>query len=100
MADRIHAPELAGALEWFNVPAPLTLKALRGKVVLLDFWTYGAGDTTAGHADGPVGQARFHEPGGLAATTGLVFVADTNNHAVRRITVADGLVDTLRITGI
>jgi thiol-disulfide isomerase/thioredoxin len=38
---RIHAPELSGALEWFNVPAPLTLRALRGKVVLLDFWTYG-----------------------------------------------------------
>jgi thiol-disulfide isomerase/thioredoxin len=38
---RIHAPELTGALEWFNVPAPLTLAALRGKLVLLDFWTYG-----------------------------------------------------------
>ena len=41
MSDRIHAPELTGAAEWFNVPAPLTLRALRGKVVLLDFWTYG-----------------------------------------------------------
>ena len=41
MSDRIHAPELAGALEWFNVPKPLTLGDLRGKVVLLDFWTYG-----------------------------------------------------------
>jgi thiol-disulfide isomerase/thioredoxin len=39
--DRIHAPELTGGREWFNVPAPLSLKALRGKVVLLDFWTYG-----------------------------------------------------------
>jgi thiol-disulfide isomerase/thioredoxin len=39
--SRIYAPELAGAVEWFNVPAPLSLKALRGKVVLLDFWTYG-----------------------------------------------------------
>jgi thiol-disulfide isomerase/thioredoxin len=41
MPDRIHAPELAGALEWFNVPEPLTLARVRGKVVLLDFWTYG-----------------------------------------------------------
>ena len=37
----IRAPELTGAIAWLNVPAPLTLKALRGKVVLLDFWTYG-----------------------------------------------------------
>ncbi len=28
-------------MDWLNVDAPLTLKALRGKVVLLDFWTYG-----------------------------------------------------------
>jgi thiol-disulfide isomerase/thioredoxin len=38
---RIHAPELAGAIDWLNVPAPLTLARLRRKVVLLDFWTYG-----------------------------------------------------------
>ena len=37
----IRAPELSGAIAWLNVPAPLSLKALRGKVVLLDFWTYG-----------------------------------------------------------
>jgi thiol-disulfide isomerase/thioredoxin len=37
----IRAPELCGAIAWLNVPAPLSLKALRGKVVLLDFWTYG-----------------------------------------------------------
>ena len=41
-SDVIHAPELAGAVEWLNVPHPLTLKKdLRGKIVLLDFWTYG-----------------------------------------------------------
>jgi DNA-binding beta-propeller fold protein YncE len=37
----VRAPELAGAVDWLNVDAPLTLKSLRGKVVLLDFWTYG-----------------------------------------------------------
>jgi thiol-disulfide isomerase/thioredoxin/sugar lactone lactonase YvrE len=40
-SPRIHAPELDGAVDWLNVPAPLSLAALRGKVVLLDFWTYG-----------------------------------------------------------
>jgi DNA-binding beta-propeller fold protein YncE len=40
-ASRIHAPEFPAGLDWFNVAAPLSLAALRGKVVLLDFWTYG-----------------------------------------------------------
>jgi thiol-disulfide isomerase/thioredoxin/sugar lactone lactonase YvrE len=39
--SRIHAPDLTGGTDWFNVPKPLSLAALRGKVVLLDFWTYG-----------------------------------------------------------
>jgi DNA-binding beta-propeller fold protein YncE len=40
-AVRVRAPEFTGAVEWFNVSAPLTLRSLLGKVVLLDFWTYG-----------------------------------------------------------
>jgi cytochrome c biogenesis protein CcdA/thiol-disulfide isomerase/thioredoxin len=32
-------PSLAGATRWFNSP-PLTRADLRGKVVLVDFWTY------------------------------------------------------------
>ncbi|HYX30076.1 MAG TPA: thioredoxin-like domain-containing protein [Pyrinomonadaceae bacterium] len=37
----IRAPELTGARGWLNTDRPLTLSALKGKVVLLDFWTYG-----------------------------------------------------------
>ncbi|MBI4221422.1 MAG: redoxin domain-containing protein, partial [Planctomycetes bacterium] len=33
-------PELAGGTAWFNVSEPLTIPDLKGKVVLLDFWTY------------------------------------------------------------
>jgi cytochrome c biogenesis protein CcdA/thiol-disulfide isomerase/thioredoxin len=32
-------PSLSGAVEWLNSP-PLTREALKGKVVLVDFWTY------------------------------------------------------------
>jgi thiol-disulfide isomerase/thioredoxin len=38
---RVRAPELEGGRGWLNTDAPLSLAALRGKVVLLDFWTYG-----------------------------------------------------------
>ncbi|HEX9425048.1 MAG TPA: thioredoxin-like domain-containing protein [Pyrinomonadaceae bacterium] len=38
---RVRAPELTGGRGWLNSDRPLTLEALKGKVVLLDFWTYG-----------------------------------------------------------
>jgi DNA-binding beta-propeller fold protein YncE len=37
----IQAPSLAGAVDWLNVAGPVTIEQLRGKVVILDFWTYG-----------------------------------------------------------
>lgn len=37
----IAAPSLDGAVAWLNVAAPISMTQLRGKVVVLDFWTYG-----------------------------------------------------------
>ena len=40
-AGTVPAPVFPAHLEWINVTRPLTWKDLRGKVVVLDFWTYG-----------------------------------------------------------
>ncbi len=35
------APDFQPGLDWLNTTRPVTLAGLRGKVVLLDFWTFG-----------------------------------------------------------
>ena len=37
----LSAPEFTAGLDWINTAAPVRLSDLRGRVVLLDFWTYG-----------------------------------------------------------
>ena len=40
MEGTIRAPDFPEGLQWLNTERPLSLRELRGKVVLLDFWTY------------------------------------------------------------
>ena len=39
-AGKVNAPEFPVGLEWVNTERPLTMTDLRGKIVILDFWTY------------------------------------------------------------
>ncbi|MFI6855533.1 thioredoxin-like domain-containing protein [Streptomyces sp. NPDC050416] len=58
------------------------------------------GSGTRGFADGPSDTAAFNEPQGLALLDdGSVVVADTVNHALRRLDVTTGDVTTLAGTG-
>ena len=40
-AGKKPAPEFMTGLDWLNTDRPLTIEELKGKVVVLDFWTYG-----------------------------------------------------------
>lgn len=69
--------------------------SLDGKIIAV----YGSGE--AGLKDGPAKTAQFINPQGMAldSAAGLLFVADTNNHALRQIDLKTGSVSTLAGTG-
>ncbi|MFF4208775.1 NHL domain-containing thioredoxin family protein [Streptomyces sp. NPDC001796] len=102
-------------------PEPTTLR-FPGKALLLPSGSFLVSDTTRhqlvelaadgetvvrrigsgvrGFADGPAGAASFSEPQGLALLDeATVVVADTVNHALRRLDLATGEVGTLAGTG-
>ncbi len=58
------------------------------------------GSGKAGRADGAAGTARFSEPSGVAVAAGRLYVADTNNHAIRVADLGTGSVMTLELRGL
>ena len=55
------------------------------------------GDGKRGADDGA--KSRFNEPAGLAIAGGKLFIADTNNHAIRVVDLASGKASTMAISG-
>ena len=39
-AGKVNAPDFPPGMDWLNTEEPLSLTDLRGKIVVLDFWTY------------------------------------------------------------
>ncbi len=58
---------------------------------------FGTGER--GLKDGPAAEARFHSPQGLFVDGSLLYVADTENHAVRGIDLKVGRISTIAGTG-
>ena len=59
-----------------------------------------AGTGQPGQQDGAVAAASFAEPGGLSAAGERLFVADTDNHAIRVVDLRSGTVTTLPLPGL
>jgi len=39
-SGKVNAPDFPQGVEWLNTAKPLSMADLRGKAVVLDFWTY------------------------------------------------------------
>ena len=37
----VRAPDFPAGMQWINTERPISLRDLQGKIVLLDFWTFG-----------------------------------------------------------
>ena len=99
--------DAAGTSAWFNTPADLTVDtqgvvyvADTGNSVIRRIAADGTVTTLAGAAgqrgstDGAATVARFNQPGGIVVDAGgTLYVADTFNHTIRKIT-AGGSVST------
>ncbi len=59
-----------------------------------------AGTGKPGLQDGEAGAAQFHEPAGVSAANGCLYIADTNNHAIRVLDLQTNRVRTLEIQGL
>lgn len=62
-------------------------------------WSW-LGSGEVGTADGIGAEASFHKPSGLSVAGGRLYIADTNNHAVRVAEIETGEVRTLEISGL
>ena len=56
------------------------------------------GNGVPGHQDGAAQSAQFDEPGGVAVLNGKLYIADTNNHAIRVADLGSLEVSTLEIS--
>jgi DNA-binding beta-propeller fold protein YncE len=109
--DLFDFGDVDGVGDAVRLQHPLGIQAHGGTVYIADTYNHRlktldprtgevrplAGDGRPGHEDGPAAFARFYEPAGLTIAGDHLFVADTNNHTIRRLHLPTGTVTTLRL---
>jgi sugar lactone lactonase YvrE len=83
----IAAPGLDGAVDWLNVAAPISIAQLRGKVVILDFWTYGCINCMHVLRDLKTLEQRFPEELVVIGVHSAKFANEKNTDNLKRILV-------------
>jgi DNA-binding beta-propeller fold protein YncE len=83
----IAAPSLDGAVGWLNVAAPISIAQLRGKVVILDFWTYGCINCLHILRDLKTLEARFPDELVVIGVHSPKFTNEKDNDNLKRILV-------------
>jgi hypothetical protein len=103
--------DVDGVLGTAKLQHPLGVLARNGHVLVADTYNHKvklfdkakghiktlAGSGTPGLENGPLAQAQFQEPSGLAWLGDRLYVADTNNHALRWIDLKAGTVGTVPV---
>ena len=94
-----HPQDVAMALDAIYIADTYNHKIKRMDLSTLRVTTV-AGDGTQGSTDGEAMSASFDEPAGIAYRDGIVYVADTNNHLIRKFDVELGTVATVELTSV
>lgn len=110
--DLFEFGDLDGTGDGVRLQHPLGLLAVGDKLLIADTYNHKIKQLDPGHrrvkslfgtgkpgqADGP--SSSFYEPGGLAHANDKLYIADTNNHAIRVVDLKTKQASTLRINGL
>lgn len=88
---KVRAPELVGHGGWLGVESPLSLQALRGKVVVLHFWTAGCINCQRTLDDLRLVQQRFEREVVVVSVHSPKFPHEGHPEAVRRAVARLGI---------
>lgn len=78
------APEFPADLEWLNTPRPLSMAALRGKIVIVDFWTYGCINCVHNFPDLKRLQAEFPDELVIIGVHSAKFTTESDTENIRQ----------------